>query len=99
MSVRVAPGAFSFPKFSRFSSYWIIFVAICGVKEICSTIMNWGKRGKSDYYYRKYRIGISVVSRNIGNGNLAKILAEKDKVLRTVSQDHKIKKRNHKEKE
>ena len=47
--------------------------------------MNWEKRGKSDYYYRKYRIGNSVVSRYAGSGKIADLAAEHDQYERNLA--------------
>jgi gamma-glutamyl-gamma-aminobutyrate hydrolase PuuD len=42
--------------------------------------MSWEKRGNSDYYYRKCRIGDRVVSQYFGGGTIAKLVASQDQL-------------------
>ncbi len=49
--------------------------------------MSWEKRGKSDYYYRKYRIGNRVVSAYIGKGYEANLVADEDDTLRSIKKN------------
>lgn len=52
--------------------------------------MNWEKRGDSDYYYRKYRIGNSVFSRYAGSGKIADLAFEEDQLLRDRSSFERV---------
>ena len=44
--------------------------------------MGWEKRGAGTYYYRKRRIGLSVVSEYIGSGSFAELIAQFDIIER-----------------
>ena len=55
--------------------------------------MTWEKRAKSDYYYRKYRLGDRVYSKYIGKGPEVDLLAEEDIILRNINQAQKKKRR------
>ena len=47
--------------------------------------MGWEKRGAGTYYYRKRRIGLSVVSEYIGSGSFAELIAQFDIIERAQS--------------
>lgn len=40
--------------------------------------MGWEQKGESKYYYQKYRAGNRVVSKYIGRGEIAELIAEED---------------------
>ena len=61
--------------------------------------MGWEQKGESKYYYQKYRVGIRVVSKYIGRGEIAELIAEEDYHRRTRKQMERHKHKREVEKE
>ena len=52
--------------------------------------MGWEKRGAGTYYYRKRRIGLSVVSEYIGSGSFAELIAQFDIIERAQARKRRM---------
>ena len=51
--------------------------------------MGWEKRGNSDYYYRKVRIGERVQSKYIGHGELVEVFLETERLRKRKNTDQR----------
>lgn len=61
--------------------------------------MGWEQKGESKYYYQKYRVGNRVVSKYIGRGEIAELIAEEDDNRRTRNRMERHKQKRKLEKE
>lgn len=67
---------------------------LAGIEEKCST-MGWERRGNGEYYYRKVRRGMRVISEYAGCGDYAFLTALLDEERRVERQEHcKVDQRN-----